>query len=97
MRSVEERFYKSKAWKNCRATFLQLNPLCEECLKRGLYVPATHAHHRQHLTEQNVDDPSVAYDFGNLEAVCLDCHNRIHFGRADRRYRYDDDGRLIVD
>ena len=96
MRSIEESFYKTKSWKNCRSTFLQLNPFCEKCMSKGRYTPATHVHHKIYLTAENYNDPEISLNHENLMALCHECHNKIHFGRADRRYSFDADGRLII-
>lgn len=95
MRSIPTSFYKSRAWLACRSTYLQLHPLCEECLKRGIYTPAAHVHHITWLTEDNYTDASVSLNHANLEAVCIDCHNRIHArGEVRRRYTVDEAGRI---
>jgi hypothetical protein len=39
------------------------------------------------LSEQNFRDPAVAYNFENLEALCLDCHNEEHFNKRNRRWK----------
>jgi len=37
-------------------------------------------HHRQHITPQNIHDPSITLGWANLEALCIDCHNAEHMG-----------------
>lgn len=95
MKSIDSSFYKSRAWKGCRSEYLRLHPLCEECLKNGIYTPASHVHHKIFLNNDNVNDPSVSLNFDNLEAVCMECHNRIHFSKGKKRYMTDDLGRVI--
>ncbi len=88
-------FYKSDAWENCRAAYLSsVAGLCEECLRQGVYTPAVIVHHKIHLTPENILDPSVSLSFANLEAVCLNCHNRLH-AKNPKRYRIDEWGHVI--
>ena len=94
MKSLDGSFYKSTAWKRCREEFLKTHVWCEECLKENKFTPATHVHHKTFLNAQNVNDPTIALCFDNLEAVCHDCHNKIHFGKAKKRYVVDEWGRI---
>lgn len=75
---TQQEFYHSRAWKRLsRAFLLSRNYICERCGK-----PAEIAHHKQYLTAQNMTDPDIALNPANLEALCMDCHNREHFGRG---------------
>lgn len=91
MRSIDNKFYKSKEWRDCRASYLSQNPLCERCLRKGLVVPGEIVHHKIHLTTENYLDPTISLSFKNLETVCRDCHNKEHFGDGtERRWEYID-------
>lgn len=97
MRSIDNNFYKSKEWRKCRDAYISQHPLCERCKQKGYIVAAEIVHHKIHLTAENFNDPSVAYNFENLEALCFDCHNKEHFGdKVPRRWSFDSDGSLIV-
>ena len=97
MRSVDEKFYKTKAWKDCRATYLAEHSLCERCLAKGLIVPARFVHHKVYLTEDNVKDPSISLNHANLEALCHDCHNQEHFAdKVEKRWNFDGEGNLSL-
>ena len=72
-----------------------MHPLCEECLKKGIYTPAILVHHKKHLNDGNVNDPSISLNFDNLMSVCMDCHNKIHKQFYKKRYEVDKDGRII--
>jgi hypothetical protein len=39
----------------------------------------------------------IAYGFDNLELLCLECHNSIHFGTGILRegYKFDEEGNLV--
>ncbi|WP_245355998.1 hypothetical protein [Staphylococcus sp. GDK8D68P] len=49
------------------------------------------------MNESNVNDPMVTYNWDLLEALCIDCHNKEHFGSravADG-LQFDEKGNLI--
>lgn len=97
MRSVDQDFYNSKKWRQVAADYKKKSGgICERCKKKGLYVPAKIVHHKIHLNSKNIKDPSVAYNFDNLEALCLDCHNKEHFENS-KRWRFSKSGALILD
>ncbi len=64
-------FYSSRTWRRVRAAKLQVNPLCEVCLKRGVLTPATLV---DHVTERS--DGGADYDMDNLQSMCRSCHER---------------------
>lgn len=97
MRSVDENFYKSSAWKSTRLAYINnVNGLCERCLAKGLIVSGKIVHHKIHLTRENFLEPEVSLNFDNLELLCHACHNEEHFGKKNNsRYRFDDEGNMI--
>lgn len=89
-------FYHSQAWKKCQASYTkQAHGLCEVCKSKGLIVPGVIVHHKIHLTPENISDPDITLNPGNLMLVCRDCHADIHRERT-RRYTADDMGRIIA-
>ena len=62
---VTDRYYREKV----RAAYLALNPLCVNCLRRGLTVAAAHVDH----IKPRKDGGAVA-DFRNLQGLCVECH-----------------------
>ena len=59
-------FYHSKAWKRVSTAYMTSRSyICERCGN-----PATICHHKKHLDGKNVNDPKVALNFDNLEALC---------------------------
>ena len=91
MRSIDESFYKTREWKDCRTGYLdKVNHLCERCLANGLYVPARFVHHKIYLTRENYKHPEISLNFDNLEALCFDCHNNEHFEKKQKRWRIVD-------
>ena len=101
-------FYKTKAWKSCRAGYMaSVGGLCERCLRNGLYVPGTIVHHKIHLNPDNMTDPNILLDWSNLELLCRDCHKDEHQQEQRQgtqnantkyrlRYRFDDFGNVII-
>ena len=89
------RFYRSGAWTNCRRSYLaSVGGLCEECLSRGIITPAVIVHHKIPLTVENMSDESIALGWDNLEAVCRDCHAKIH--GDERRWRVEPNGKIKI-
>lgn len=88
-----EKFYKSKAWQDCRhAYFIYRHGLCERCGRPGKIV-----HHKTYLTPSNINDPDITLNWNNLELVCQDCHNEEHHSTdaAAKELMFDDNGDLI--
>ncbi len=96
MREFAKEFYRSKTWQRCRDDYGRSKSwLCERCLDKGLYKPGEIVHHKQHLTPDNIGDPSVTLSWDNLQLVCRDCHAELHRNR-ERRFRVDALGRVTV-
>lgn len=75
----EKDFYKSYAWQQAAAMARKLqNNECQRCKARGFYSACQIVHHKKPLKQR----PDLAYDQGNLECLCLDCHNEEHMGKA---------------
>jgi len=86
--------YHSIRWKKLKKQKKILNPFCEECQRKGILTPTYIVHHKEWINEKNYEDDDVFYNIDNLESVCLDCHNRIHFS-DDKEYYFDSNGDLI--
>lgn len=69
-----KRFYDSKVWRDLKALKLAIDPICEPCRARSIYVPATVVHHVKPRREY----PSLALDLDNLASNCDSCHSRTH-------------------
>lgn len=96
MRSIDNDFYRSVEWERCREAYLQkVNHFCERCKAKGIYEPARVVHHKIYLNEENWKDPTIAYGFDNLEALCQDCHNKEHHKSGHDRYEIGSDGSLL--
>lgn len=89
-------FYSSQQWQNCREYVKKRDSyLCQDCLAKGLIVPAEEVHHIIPLTPENIMDPSVTLNENNLISLCRECHKARH-GQSDepKRYVIDEAGRV---
>ena len=87
-------FYQSKAWRECRAGYIMtVQGLCERCRGLGYIV-----HHKTTLTEDNINDPMITLNWGQLEYLCLTCHNKVNTVDDIRQgLSFNDKGELIED
>lgn len=89
-----EKFYKTLAWQECRNGYLKsVGGLCEKCREQGMITPAEIIHHKIHLTAENVHDPNVSLNWGNLQALCRVHHAEAH-GKV-KRFDVAEDGTII--
>ena len=84
------RFYASKAWSDLRKQrIFEVNGRCERCGKDfSDDLSKLVGHHKKHLTDETLNDPSVALDPDNIEVLCQRCHNIEHertFGSKKRQ------------
>ena len=71
-----KRFYNSKAWKNCRESYIQERimidgGLCSVCHERPGYI----VHHKIALTPTNINNPEISLKHDNLSYECKVCHD----------------------
>lgn len=108
--SGKNSFYNTKVWKQQRRyVWLKQNCLCAVCNK-PVYVDGISdkaipkeqrvkgiVHHKQWLTDNNVNDDEIALDENNLIGVCITCHNQIHEPKRATRsdLTFDENGQLI--
>jgi len=73
-------FYQSRYWKDLRSTYMASHPLCENCLKHGLYTSAEELHHAIPFSTGTTEREKwrLLLDPSNVVALCSDCHNKIH-------------------
>lgn len=94
MKPYAEGFYKSKRWQECREAYAKSKGyLCERCKAKGILKPGVIVHHKIHITQENINDPSVTLDWNNLMLLCRDCHAEVH--KATKRFMVDELGRVI--
>lgn len=89
-------FYKSKEWvnliKSIRLERVNSNGdvICEECGEPIVRAYDCIGHHKEELTEQNVNDAMVSLNPDNVMLVHHRCHNRIH-----KKFYYGEDTRQV--
>lgn len=86
--------YKSKRWQKLRKQKVLLNPFCERCQAKKLYVPVWIVHHKVYVDDTNYMDDNIFFNLDNLESLCQDCHNKEHFS-GDDDYLFDEEGNVI--
>ena len=77
------KIYNSSIWQKLRKTYMAAHPICEVCQLEGIIKPAVEIHHIREISngtsiEQMQD---IAYDYNNLQALCVECHHKIHTNR----------------
>lgn len=77
-RDPETRKRYGGEWRKIRNRYIKAHPLCEECLKQGLYTPAQEVHHILPLSHGGSNAAE------NLMALCKPCHSRITVEMGDR-------------
>ena len=70
IRSASARGY-GRRWQKASKAFLNANPLCAECARRGKYVKATVVDHIQ----PHRGDPSLFWDHDNWQPLCKHHHD----------------------
>jgi 5-methylcytosine-specific restriction protein A len=76
-RDAESNKRYGRSWARIRTAFLSANPLCELCKRDGRLTPAVLVHHKRKLTDGGTND------WANLEALCQECHSRLHAEQGD--------------
>ena len=52
-------------------------------------------HHKIPLTDQNINNPKIAYSWDNLQLLCKDCHDKKKKKQA-KRWKVDPEGRVQI-
>jgi len=66
------KFYQTKEWKATRNYYIELNPLCEECLRNDIITPGVDIDHIQPLATNY----ELRLDLNNLQTLCKRCHQQ---------------------
>ena len=74
-------FYSSTRWIKCRLAYMRsVHWTCQRCDN-----PAVIAHHKKHITQQNITCIETLLSWDNLEALCRLCHEKEHSEIRGRR------------
>jgi 5-methylcytosine-specific restriction protein A len=60
-------------WQQLSERYRKENPLCHECHRQGTATAAREVHHIVPITEA----PWLRLEWGNLMALCVECHRRL--------------------
>lgn len=92
---LAKKFYNSKAWIKCRASYIpKVFGLCEHCEEPGYILD-----HIEEININNINDPSITLNHDNLQFLCTSCHNKKTFGAAEvvrEGLMFDTNGDLII-
>ena len=70
------RFFHQRRWRNLSIRYRRMNPLCVDPYgthkAEGRIVPAQHVDH----IVSRARAPHLAFDWENLQGLCIPCHNR---------------------
>ena len=78
------KFYRSKQWEAFRKVIIEQRTdpdgyvHCCECGKPILKPYDLIIHHKQELSEANVNDAMISLNPNNVECICFRCHNKVH-------------------
>jgi len=74
-------FYQSKPWRSLRRYKIQINPLCEHCIKNDdILVPAMEI---DHIIAIKDGGQKLAYN--NLQSLCRSCHSKKSVSEREAR------------
>lgn len=98
IKDYARKFYKSKAWQRCRASFIGKRQgidggLCEHCKKKKGYI----VDHIEEITPENINDVNITLNHENLQYLCLECHNTKTFKKnfaIRKNLFFDEEGNL---
>lgn len=91
-REFSKKFYNSKQWKECRASYISYR----QSIDGGLCETCGHAtgnlgwivHHKVWIDESNINNPEVTLNQDNLKYDCQICHNQEKEGQEQEQPRY---------
>ncbi len=75
--------YQDKRWSRVRAVKFSDNPLCEQCLLKGIVTITQEVHHIIPIDVYHLDE-ELAFDIDNLMSLCNECHSKIHLELRQR-------------
>jgi 5-methylcytosine-specific restriction protein A len=74
------RLINSQRWMELRKRKISECPICEECKKKGIYMPTEEIHHIKPVEDARSEEEMERrmYDYFNLKALCRECHHEAH-------------------
>jgi 5-methylcytosine-specific restriction protein A len=78
-RQERQRIYNTQRWLKLRKEILMKQPLCQKCNSKL----SEHVHHIDSFMNYAGNERlNVAYNSDNLQALCSECHSRMHENTA---------------
>ena len=100
---IRAKFYHSKVWyRTAQAYKKSVGGLCERCFKKGILEPGVIVHHKEYLTDQNLNNLDISLSFDNLELLCRQCHADEHTApsvkkrQQTKRWLINNYGELVI-
>lgn len=94
-KAERQEVYNTKRWKTLRDEMRMRQPLCQDCLQKGIIKPMEEVHHIKSFCAKGIspeEKEKRAYDINNLVCLCKDCHIRRHHPDGtikDKLNKYD--------
>ena len=96
-------FYHSKLWQRVRLSIiLKQGGICNRCgkptLSKGKKTQGLIVHHKIYLTDTNYTNEDISINEDNLEAICIDCHNKEHMIKNNtirEDIMFDEEGNVV--
>lgn len=80
-----QEIYNTPIWKRMSKAKLMECPLCESCILEGVITPSSQVHHVvSFMNYEGLKRQEVAYYYGNLIALCINCHSKEHSKKKDK-------------
>lgn len=78
--NIYMKLINSQQWVMIRKRKISECPICEECKKRGIYMPTEEIHHIKPVEDARTEEEMERrmFDYYNLKALCRDCHHEAH-------------------
>lgn len=90
LRDLNQSFYKSEEWKTIRNFVIVRDRGCDMALLGHEILGPIYVHHMNPITPEILThSPGLALNPNYLITVCMNTHNRIHYGDLDKAKTYD--------
>lgn len=83
--NISAKYYNTSRWHNLRDWYIKQHPFCELCESKGIVRLAEEVHHKTEFLRGQTEEErwKLLTDVDNLQSLCCECHNNIHYGKKD--------------
>ena len=78
---LAKKIRSSHRWTGLSQYIREVRPMCELCVKRGIYKKSQEVHHILGVE----DYPHLAFNRENLMALCHECHLKAHNRKPQKK------------